>query len=236
MSDTITLGDFVTELIYEAGIDGKTGPNARHDTDRIYGVVNRQYKRLRSIVSHNGEDFFRVPGPPTATPGRAAGEDWIELVWPTDATEIVGIDILHQGEWRDLTKGSFAQRRVFPGARAGGVGEWSILGMPQPSTTTVTAGQLVIWPHNLTGNHRIFYLPKWTDITNPLHVLVMFPDWFDWMLTACTMVVVQRDVNKKDTFAIAKERNQIAEARMLQHARRFKRGSVVARRRDGLEL
>lgn len=236
MSDTITLGDFVTELIYEAGVDGKTGPNARHETARIYAVVNRVYKRLRSLVSRVGEDFFRVPGTATNTPSRAAGEDWIELVWPSDATEIIGVDILYQGEWKDLSRGSFAARRIFPGGRAGSVGEWSVLGQPQPSTTTVTAGKLIIWPHNLTGQHKIHYLPKWTPITDSTHVLVMFPDWYEYMLAGCTMVLVQRDVNKKDTFAIAKERYQLAEGAIVAHARRSKRGSVVARRRDGMEL
>lgn len=236
MSDTISLGDFVTELVFEAGVDGKTGSNARHATARLYALVNRVYKRLRSLVSQHGEDFFRVPGVATSTPGRAAGEDWIELVWPTDATEIVGVDVQYQGEWKQLVKGSFAQRRIFPGGRAGSIGEWTVLGMPQPTGVTVTAGTIIIWPHNLTGQHKVHYLPKWTPLTDATHVLVMFPDWYEWMLCACTMVLVQRDVNKKDTFAIAKERFMLANGAVIAHARRSKRGSVVARRTDGMEL
>ena len=236
MSDTITLGDLDDELVFEAALDGATAANGRHPPTRRYAVLNNAYKRLRSIVSHAGEDFFRVPGTATNTPARAAGEDWIELVWPTAASEIIGVDIYHGGEWKDLARGSWAQRRVFPGARSGVVGEWSVLSQPQPSSATVTAGAIVIWPHNLTGQHKIHYLPHWTPITNTSHVFVLFPDWKEWLLTAAAIPFLQRDNDKKAAFKIAMERNQAAEARLMLHARRQKRGTVVARRRDGMEL
>jgi hypothetical protein len=233
MSDTITLGDLDTELVFEAALDGATG---RHPVARRYAVINRVYKRLRSIVSHAGEDFFRVPGAATSTPARAAGEDWIELDWPTTASEILGVDIYHAGEWRDLSRASWAQRRVFPGARSGVVGEWTVLSQPQPSTTTVTTGKIAIWPHNLTGQHKIHVLPHWVALTDPTHVFVMFPNWLEWVLTAATMVLIQRDNNKRETFLAARDRNTDIEAKIIAHARRSKRGTVVARRRDGMEL
>lgn len=233
MSDTITLGDLDTELVFEASIDGAT---ARHVTARRYALINRTYKRLRSLVSHNGESFFRVPGTATTTPARAAGEDYIELDWPTTASEIIGVDILHTGEWRELLRGSFAQRRVFAGARAGAIGEWSELSLPQPTTTTVTTGKIAIWPHNLGGQYKIHLLPHWVPITDATHVFVMFPDWLEWVLTAATMVLIQRDNNKRDAFMAARDRNLDAERRILAHVRRSKRGNVIARRRDGMEL
>lgn len=233
MSDTISLGDLDTELVFEAAIDGAT---ARHAVARRYALINRVYKRLRSLVSHHGEDFFRVPGVATNTPARAAGEDWIELEWPTAAAEIIGIDIHHTGEWRELSPGSWAQRRVFAGARSGVVGEWTVLSQPQSSTTTVTTGKIAIWPHNLTGQHKIHYLPHWVNLTDSTHVLVMFPLWLEWVLTAATMVLIQRDNNKRDTFLAARDRNADIEAKIILQTRRSKRGSVVARRRDGMEL
>ena len=237
MSDTISLGDLTTELIYEAGIDGKTGSNARHVTARLQALINRTYKQLRSRVSHAGEDFFRTPGTATAIPSRAAGEDWIELPFPTGASEIISIDVQLGSQWYDLHKGSWAQRRIFPGGRRTDVhGEWTVLSQPQPSTTTVTAGKIAIWPHTLTGNYKIDYLPHWVAITDTTHVFVMFPDWLEWMLTKCTMVITQRDNQKQNLYLAAKDRNETAERQILLHARRAQRGSVVARRRDGLEL
>jgi hypothetical protein len=233
MSDTISLGDLDTELVFEAAIDGAT---ARHAQARRFALINRVYKRLRSIVSQNGEGFFRVPGAATTTPAQAAGEDWIELVYPTDASEIVGVDVYKGGQWHELQRGSWAQRRVFPGARSGVVGEWTELSLPQPTTTTVTAGKIAIWPVTLSGQHKIHYLPHWVNLTDSTHVLVMFPNWLEWVLTAATMVLIQRDNNKRDTFLAARDRNADMEAKIIAHSRRSRRGSVIARRRDGMEL
>jgi len=237
MSDTITLGDLTTELIYEAGIDGKTGSNGRHVTARLYALLNRCYKQLRSRVSQNGEDFFRTPGTSAAIPSRASGEDWIELTWPTAASEILSVDVQLSGTWHELTKGSWTNRRVFPGAqRPQSPGEWTALSMPQPSTTTVTAGKLVIWPYNLSGNYKVDYLPHWVPLTDASHVFVLFPDWEEWLLTRATMVLLQRDNQKRAAFLDARDRNIAAELAILAHVRRHLRGSVVARRRDGMEL
>lgn len=237
MSDTVTLGEFDTELIYEAAIDGATSATGRHPPARRYAVINRVYKRLRSLVSATGEDFFRVSAAVAPIPARAAGEDWIELPWPTDATEIISVDVQRGNAWHELTHSSWAQRRVYPGqSRSSSPGEWATLSMPQPTTTSVTAGKIVIWPTALAGNFKVDYLPKWTPLTDPLHVFVMFPDWYEWALTAATLIIVQRDNDKRDTFLAARDRNAVAEAKIVAHTRRSRRGSVVARRRDGLEL
>jgi len=237
MSDTITLDDLVTEIVYESAIDGKTGSTARHVTARLYALINRSYKQLRSRVSHNGEDFFRSPGSATAIPARASGEDWIELPYPTGASEVLSVDVQLGGTWQELTKSTWSQRRVFPGQnRPNSPGEYTILSMPQPSTTTVTAGKIAIWPPTLSGNYKIDTLPHWVPLTNGTHVLVLFPDWEEWLITKCTMVITQRDNQKRNTFLDAQERNFRAEAAILQHCRRHSRGAVVPRRRDGLEL
>lgn len=237
MSDTITLGDLTTELIFEAGIDGKTGSNARHVTARLYALINRCYKQLRSRVSQNGEDFFRTPGTAGAIPARASGEDWIELSWPTAASEIVSVDVQLSGTWHELTRASWPQRRVFQGQnRFASPGEWTVLSQPQPSTTTVTSGKLVMWPHTLSGSYKVDYLPHWVPITDASHVFVLFPDWEEWLLTKATMVLLQRDNQKRPAFLDARDRNIAAEAAILAHSRRHLRGNVVARRRDGLEL
>lgn len=237
MADTITLDNLVTELIYEAGIDGKTGSNARHVTNRLYALLNRCYAQLRSLVSQNGEAFFRQTTTSVAIPARASGEDWIELTYPTDASEIIGVDVQLSGTWYDLTKGTWSQHRVWPGpSRPESPGEWMVQSMPQPSTTTVTAGKIVIWPVTLSGNYKIDYLPIWTHLTNGAHVFVLFPGWQEWLLTRAAMVILQRDNQKQNAFQFARERNLAAEASILAHSRRHLRGSVVARRRDGMEL
>lgn len=238
MSDTITLAALTDALIWESGIDGKTGSNARHVTARLYELLNRQYKQLRSIVTANGEEFFRTPGTATAIPARAAGEDYISLPWPTSASEIVGVDVYTGAGWRELTQSSRRQWRVWPGPgnRPDSPGEWSTLKMPQSTTTTVTVGAIAIWPHSLTGSYVIDFVPHWVPITDPTHVFVLFPHWEEWLLAASTMVISQRDNNKRNMFVDARDRKAEAQAQIIAHCRRSKRGSVVARRRDGVEL
>ena len=107
--------------------------------------------------------------------------------------------------------------------------------MPQPSTTTVTVGAIALFPYTLSGSYAIDYVPHWVPITNSAHVFVLFPHWEEWLLCACTMVITQRDNNKRDTYQAARDRLAEAQAQIIAHCRRSKRGTVVARRRDGLE-
>lgn len=237
-ADTISLDNLVTEISYEAGIDGKTGTNARHTTTRLYALINRCYKQLRSRVSQNGESFFRATTTAAAIPARATSEDWIELTYPAEASEILGVDVQLSGTWYDLVRATWGQHRTWNGPnRPESPGEWTVLNMPQPSTTTTTAGKLVIWPFTgMNGNYEIHYLPHWVPLTTGTHVLVLFPDWEEWLITRATMVILQRDNQKQSAYMIAKERNMVAEAAILAHVRRHQRGTVVARRRDGMEL
>lgn len=241
MSDTITLDALTEALIWEAGIDGKTGSNARHQTERLYDLLNRQYKQLRSIVTQNGEEFFRTPGTATTIPARAVGEDYIAVPWPTEASEIVNVDVFVMGCWRELTQSSRRQWRVWPGQnRPDSPGEWSVVSMPQSFQTGdafgLTDGAIALWPHTLSGSYAIDYVPHWVPTTVGGFPLVLFPHWEEWLLASSTMVITQRDNNKRNTFMAARDRKAEAQAQIIAHCRRSKRGSVVARRRDGLEL
>ncbi len=241
MSDTITLEALTDAVIWEAGIDGKTGANARHTLPRLYDLINRQYKQLRSIVTANGEEFFRTRGTAAPLPARAAGEDFISVPWPTDASEIISVDVQIGACWYELTQSTRRQWRVWPGPnRPDSPGEWSTVGMPQPDNTTdtpgVTEGAIGIWPYTLTGNYAIDYVPHWVPLTDEGHVFVLFPHWEEWLLCSCAMVITQRDHNKRGTYAAARDRKAEAQAQIIAHCRRSKRGSVVARRRDGIEL
>lgn len=241
MSDTITLAALTDALIWEAGIDGKVGSNARHQTAQLYDLVNRQYKQLRSVVSQNGEEFFRTPGTATTIPARATGEDYIAVPWPTAASEIVNVDVFVMGCWRELTQSSRRQWRVWPGQnRPDSPGEWSTVSMPQPTHVgdvfSVSVGVIALWPHTLSGSYAIDYVPHWVPITDALGLFVLFPHWEEWILASATMVITQRDNNKRNMFMAARDRKAEAQAQIIAHCRRSKRGSVVSRRRDGLEL
>lgn len=237
MSDTITLDALAAALVWEAGIDGKAGPNARHDLGRIYELLNRKYKQLRSLVAQNGEDFFRVRAAADASVPADEAE-YIELEWPIDADEIISVEVRIAGVWYELTPSSRRQWRVFPGAnRPGSPGEWSTVRMPHPDgPDDVTLGAIAAWPVTLPHDFAIDYVEQWSPISEPTDKFIVFPHWEEWLLSSCAMVICQRDNNKRNMFASARDRMVEAQAQIIAHCRRSKRGSVVARRRDGLEL
>jgi hypothetical protein len=231
-------------LIWEAGIDGKTGSNARHVEERLHDLIYRQYRLLRSLVTQNGEEFFRTRGEAQPLPGRAEGEDYILVPFPeppsygdepvASVCEIISVDVQLGGTWHELTPSSRRQWRVFPGAnRPGSPGEWSTVSMPQPTSNTPTEGGIAIWPPSLTGNYAIDFVP---DFVQDTAALILLPYWQEWLLCSCTMVISQRDNNKRNMFVDARDRKAEAQAQIIAHSRRSKRGSVVARRRDGVEL
>src|SRR5262245_50845487 len=238
MSELVTLGTFVDALTFEASIDGQVTADGRHPPDEwLYPLANRVYRDYRSLASQYSDDFYRV-SETVPLPARQAGEDYIPLEWPIRTCEIVGVDVQLGGTWYELTRGSFAQRRVWPGAnRCESPGEWAVFQMPQPSDDTVTAGNAIaVWPYTLSGNYKLFTIETWQDITDPNHLFVIYPGGLEWMLCKAAVSIIQRDNNKKAMLDSVLARLARAELAIAQHARRWKRGVVVARRRDGLEL
>jgi hypothetical protein len=239
MAQTITLGDFVTALTFETGIDGQVTGSGRHPPlTWIYPLANRTYRELMSLVTQYNEDFFRTSTSPDALPDRLAGEDYIGVTYPPGASDIVGIDVLIGGSWYELTRASFAQRRIFPGAnRPESPGEWSVIFMEEPAGGSSTNdGLIAIWPATLTGTFTIHYVPTWVEITDTADSFLIQPDWLEWMLCKAALPILQRDNNKKNTVEMVMARLNRAELKIINHARRHKRGIVVARRRDGMEL
>lgn len=249
MADTITLDALTQAVVYEAGIDGKTGHNARHDTDALYALINRQYKQLRSLVSQWGEEFVRSRTAAAALPsrlsaadlGEAVGDDFIAVDYPTDASEIISVDVYLSGEWQALTRSTWTQRRVFAGVnRPDSPGEWTTISMPSVTSSDaggdIVEGRIGIWPPTLTGLYSIAYLPHWVPVLESSAQFIIYPHWEEWLICSCVMAISQRDNDKRRTYEIARERKGVAEAQVIQHARRSKRGAIVARRRDGLEL
>ena len=54
MPFSLALSDARNQLIFLAGIDGKTGANARFSSTNINALLNRKYRSLRSRVAQLG--------------------------------------------------------------------------------------------------------------------------------------------------------------------------------------
>ena len=241
-ASTMALSDVRNAVVYEAAIDGQTGSTSRHSTTRLNELINRKWASLRSLVSAAGEPWYQVVDSITAIPAATSGEDFIELTYPSAAAEITGVDVqIGGGLWTTLEPASWSQRRLMPvqGPTGGPYfcrGYWAIKSLPEArSSASVTDGKLAIWPETLTGNYRITYVENWVALTTDSHVFVAVdPEHFQWLICACVAVVTKRDHSKKDIYAMNQAEMQAIEARIIQKAKRVRRGgAIVPMRKHG---
>lgn len=225
MPFSLALSDARTEVIHLAAIDGKTGATSRHSPTRLNTVLNRKYRSLRSRVSQLGYPQFLVRGTSTPLPGRASGEDFQEIDVPAAAGEVAGVDVQINGEWRRLDPLEHGQRRdgndMVP---TNGTGFWSIVQAPVPSTTSITAGKIALWPHSLSGSYKVNTVSTWTDITNDTHVFMLYDGWDEWLLNAAAMMIATRDGNKRGNYDTLRDAWLTADALVVAGAARLQRG------------
>jgi hypothetical protein len=235
--ETMTRLDLRTEVIHEAGIDGQTDSTGRHPETRLNALINRYCQSARSLTnSAAGEPWSQVVDAVQTIPAATAGEDFIELDFPTLAIGISGVDVLYNGEWRALDPASWAQRRLVTcDSPSGGAGFFAIKQLPEArASASVTGGKIAIWPKTLSGSYRTTCIEQWTPMTSDTHVLVGTADHFSWVINSCVMVCTKRDTNKREIFNEARLMRDEAEARIVAASKRVQRaGAVVPRRRGG---
>jgi hypothetical protein len=242
MPFALQLQDARSDLINLAGIDGKTGVNARHTTGNLNRLLNRKYRALRSRVSWAGLPHFLATTGQLSLPAAVSGEDFIEIPIPAASEEVVGVDVTTLGgRWGSLDPLGWEQRRdvtdaayfFTPFALRGqtlpqaprGVGWWAVNKAPAAvQATTISGGTVAIWPTQMTGRYQLFSAQGWTDITTDTHVFVLYEAWDEWLLNAAAMAVCQRDRQKQDNYNAAKDAWQVADGLISQSAARLQRG------------
>jgi hypothetical protein len=236
---TMTLADLRTEVIHEAGLDGQTGASGRHSTTRLDSLINRYCQMARSLTnSVAGEPWSQTVDSIQTLPAFTAGEDFIEIDFPTAAIGISGVDVLYNGEWRALDPASWSQRRlVSQDCAEGGVGFWAIKQMPEArASASVTGGKIAVWPKSLAGSYRSTYIEQWTPMTADTHVFVGTHDHFTWVINNVVMVCTKRDTNKRGIFDEARLMKDEAENRLVMASKQVNRGGAVVPRRRGGEI
>jgi hypothetical protein len=224
----ITLDDALAQLTFLAGIDGKTGANARFSPANLKALLNRKYRALRSRVAQLRVQGFVLSSTATAIPALLSGEDFSEITLPSAFVEVIGVDVLTSRcpKWEELDPIEFGQRRDPQYLDTTAPGFWSILKAPVPSTTSITAGTLAAWGRcgeALAGSYKIHYINAWADITDETHVFMLYEAWDEWFLNAAAMTCCQRDKNKSDLYEQAKEAWGVADALIVQSAARIQR-------------
>jgi len=143
--------------------------------------------------------------------------------------ELAGVDVRVNGEWEQLDPIEFNQRRDGNVAIApNGIGFWSIIEASVPSTNSITAGKIAVWPKNLQGSYRLYSVTAWTDITSDTHVFMLYEGWESWLLNKAAMVICTRDKNKRGIYDDLRDQWLIADSIIEQGAQRFQRGGATS--------
>lgn len=241
--ESMALSAMRDELVYEAGLDGQTGATGRHLAARLTSLLNRYWSSCRSMVANEGLPWFNTLGSITTIPAATSNEDFIEVALPTDASDVVGVDVKGtrtEGRWEELDKATWAQRRSLnlrDNWPSHGVGWFAVQKMGEAiSAATVTAGNICLFPTDLAGSYRVSYLQHWTPITSDTHLFVGTSDMHTWTISQAVMKAIGRDNNKRQNFQAARLAAQEAEARIKEQARRAGGAGRVVPKRAGGDL
>lgn len=194
------------DVCNQAGIDiNQTGGSIeRHPTATWVNVIlNQAFRSLMSTVTSWHYQLYKVAGTETALPTTppTTRETYVEVAWPAAAMDIVGIDVFTTGDqqWRPLEPIEWEERRNFD------TGPYAMEGVPAPygfsaisagsvATTVFTAGTIGLFPAPTGGFYKIWYLPRWDDITTDGHLFLAHDeDWFQWMYWEATRRIAARD-------------------------------------------
>jgi hypothetical protein len=242
MAFPLRLDDARSDLTNLAAIDGKTGANGRHSPTNLNRLLNRKYRLMRSRVSQLGLPQFLQSTAALTLPAATAGEDFIEIPMNALTSEVVGVDVLvgaNPHGWGRLDPLEFEQRRdvgntfVNYGYAQGmqppsGIGFWAInKAASVVNTTTITVGTIALWPTRLSGQYKLHSVESWTDISTDANVFLLYEGWDEWFLNAAAMTICQRDKNKTDQYAQARDAFNTADALIVASAARLQRGGYT---------
>lgn len=240
--ESISLGDLRAAIVVEASIQGQTGASGRHPTSDLNKLINRYCRSARSLAADSGEPWYQVVGAITALPAPTAGEDFIEVAFPTTAIEILGVDVSSEDtstvNFDQLDPADWKQRRLLNASKnypPSGRGWWAVKDMPDArGAAAITAGTIALFPSTLAGNYRVAYREQFTDMADDTHLFVGIEPMFTWVINMCVLTIIKGDNNKKANYQAAQMAVDKAEARILRATKRAARvGSVVPVRRGG---
>lgn len=236
-----TLQQFIDDVVYEAGIDGQSISTGRHSFANLVSRFNVTWDSVLELAARAGQIEALEESTAATLPAATGNEDFSIIAWPTTAVSVHSIDVFGSGTdgWESLEPIRFANRRL-PKKSPDRLGWWAIKKLPKENGTTVTAGDIAVFPETLAGfQYKVYYREAWLPIpaASTTNVIIGYPDWFQWAVNSMVQIITKRDTNKKDTFAAATLLKNEAEAAIKSSAQRRSMAIVnVPRRVDGMDL
>jgi hypothetical protein len=219
----------------DAGPDTTTG---RHTNADINGMVNRSWQDLRAFVCANcgglAEAYLKATSPTTMTVGMLSGYSFGTIPLPADCVEIHGIDVtVTTNDVRSLEPVSWKDRNIYRDLWGNGTGiptGFSIYNIGVESGASVTAGVIAILPApDRAYTYSIWYVPKWTDLTNDTDVFDGVAGWENWVVWDCVVKLAAADNDMQSVAQIAMNERKAAEERIQGQAAKLQRVAPVRR-------
>lgn len=185
---------------------------------------------------------------PTAPP--TVGENFLEVVWPAGAIEILGFDVnLGTGassRWYPLRRMSIGERRDYFGAQGRPEG-FLIRSIPKELVATPTVldpGAIQVYPNSTLGlEYRIQFLAEYPELSAPPGTALIQGfdgDWLEWALWDAAVKVAYKDDEDDGPGSLyvkaTTERDRVKQ-RMITNINRVNRaGPIVPRRSGGVSV
>lgn len=233
----------IDEAVYIANIDGQTGATQRHNPTRLYSLLNQAVESLRNIKSSAGHTGYLAETTVATLPARTANEDYIVVPYPATALEIRSVDVqdfvssVYEGSWIALDPISFALNRDVSRGSGTRRGQWAVKKLPKENgASALTAGEIAVFPPELTGQYKIWFIERWVQITSaqPTFLIELAPDELEWVSLYIGSRINRRDNDKKRNQPDFIGRMGDLERRIREGAQRIQRsGPKIPRRVNG---
>jgi hypothetical protein len=197
VTTSATLARLRADVEHLGDFEGLVGVGQRHEPDEIDRLLNVSYQSLRSIITSCGSPFFLESTTPANLPTTAtiAGEEYVEVPWPTNADEVHSVHVKGAGfgaGWMPIESVDWSSRRVMAHRRNSELG-WALRRLPSADPEDLDAelpGVIQIMPVPRGGQYIIDYIPAHTFATQDADLFVGMPDWLRWVVldTVCQLL------------------------------------------------
>ncbi len=232
MASTKTLLEMRTRLRKAADCVNDT-TTGRHTTAQLNVILNDSWQAMRAIASKTSQ-IYQKPAVATMPVGKTAPYSWGTVSLPADCVRIYGFDVtVTANDVRTLLPMSFTERNGYTSIYGQGTGVpvcFFPYNIGVEVTTTVTPGVVGILPAPAQAySYTLWYLPKWTAITDDTYVFDGVEGWDDWVIWNSVLEIASADNDMAQTAQIATQERAQAEQRVIHGGHNFHQAGPVRR-------
>lgn len=239
---TRTVEDLIDDLIDRADLEDM---EVRHPRARLMYYLTVSLRAVRAELKRGGFEGLLDWSTPAALPTAptVAGQNYLEVDWPTTALSIHGVDVNRGSSgagalWQALDVMSLVERRHYY-ANEGVPRAWLTRTLPKEAAAgddELEPGKIQIYPASSLGlEYQVLYFPEYPALTDEGHVVQGFDgDWIEWALwNAAIMALFKDDEMDPSQDAKATRERAIIGERMLVNINRTQRAAPIQPTRHG---